>query len=40
MNQPEFWNDLERSTKVNQKVGSLKNRVGHYEKLLSDADDV
>lgn len=40
MNQPEFWNDLERSTKVNQKLGNLKNRVAHYEKLLSSADDI
>ena len=40
MNQPEFWNDLDRSTKVNQKVGGLKNRLGHYEKLLSTADDI
>ncbi|MBQ8161984.1 MAG: peptide chain release factor 2 [Clostridia bacterium] len=40
MNQPDFWNDLERSTKVNQKVGSLKNRLNHYEKLLSTADDI
>lgn len=40
MNQPEFWNDLERSTKVNQKLGNLKNRVSHYEKLLSSGDDI
>lgn len=40
MNQPEFWNDLERSTRVNQKIGNLKNRVAHYEKLLSSADDI
>lgn len=40
MNQPEFWNDLERSTRVNQKLGNLKNRVAHYEKLLSSADDI
>ena len=40
MNQPEFWNDLERSTKVNQKLGHLKNRLNHYEKLLSTADDI
>ena len=40
MNQPEFWNDLERSTKVNQKLGHLKNRLEHYEKLLSTADDI
>jgi len=40
MNQPEFWNDLDRSTRVNQKIGNLKNRVAHYEKLLSSADDI
>ena len=40
MNQPEFWNDTERSTRVNQKLGSLKNKVEHYEKLLSSADDI
>ena len=40
MNQPEFWNDLERSTKVNQKLGRLKTRLAHYEKLLSTADDI
>ena len=40
MNQPEFWNDTERSTLVNQKLGSLKNKVAHYEKLLSSADDI
>ena len=40
MEQPDFWNDLERSTRVNQKVGGLKNRLEHYEKLLSTADDI
>ena len=40
MNQPEFWNDTERSTRVNQKLGSLKNKVENYEKLLSSADDI
>ncbi|MBQ7864993.1 MAG: PCRF domain-containing protein, partial [Clostridia bacterium] len=40
MNQPEFWNDTERSSKVNQKLGQLKNKVEHYEKLLSSADDI
>ena len=40
MNQPEFWNDTERSTKVNQKLGHLKNKLAHYEGLLSSADDI
>ena len=40
MNQPEFWNDPDRSSRINQKLGSLKNRLAHYEKLLSTADDI
>ena len=40
MNQPEFWNDTDRSTRVNQKLGHLKNRLEHYEHLLSSADDI
>ena len=40
MNQPEFWNDQERSTRINQKLGNLKSRLEHYEKLLSGADDI
>ena len=40
MNQPEFWNDTERSTRVNQKLGHLKNKLAHYEGLLSTADDI
>ena len=40
MNQPEFWNDTARSTSVNQKLGHLKNRLEHYEGLLSSADDI
>ena len=40
MNQPEFWNDTERSTRVNQKLGHLKTKLAHYEGLLSAADDI
>ena len=40
MNQPEFWNDTARSTSVNQKLGHLKNRIEHYEGLISTADDI
>ena len=40
MNAPEFWNDLERSTKVNQRISALKNKLAHYEKLNSQADDI
>ena len=40
MNQPEFWNDTDRSAKVNQKLGHLKNKLEHYHSLLSAADDI
>ena len=40
MNQPEFWLDADHSARVNQKLGGLKRKVAHYEKLLSAADDI
>lgn len=40
MNQPEFWNDTDRANHVNQKLGTLKNKLTHYESLMSSADDV
>ncbi len=40
MNQPEFWNDADRANKINQKVGSIRNKLEHYESLLSQADDI
>ncbi|MBR1407663.1 MAG: peptide chain release factor 2 [Clostridia bacterium] len=40
MNEPDFWNDLERSTQVSKKVRTAENKIEHYEKLNSRADDV
>ncbi len=40
MNAPDFWNDLERSTKVNQRISALKNKLDHYERLNSQGDDI
>ena len=40
MNQPEFWNDADRANKINQKVGSIRGKLEHYEGLLSTADDI
>jgi peptide chain release factor 2 len=40
MNAPDFWNDLERSTKVNQRISLLKNKLGHYQKLNNEADEI
>ena len=40
MNEPDFWNDLERSTQVSKKVRAAENKVEHFEKLNRRADDV
>ena len=40
MNAPEFWNDLERSTKVNRKVAVLESKLSHVNSLNQRADDV
>lgn len=40
MNAPDFWNDLERSTKVNQRLSTLKAKLNHYDKLNSQADEI
>jgi peptide chain release factor 2 len=40
MNASDFWNDLERSTKVNQRISLLKNKLGHYQNLNSQADEI
>ena len=40
MNEPDFWNDLERSTQVSKKVRIIENKLEHYGKLVARADDV
>ena len=40
MNEPDFWNDLKRSTEVSRKVRLAENKLEHYNKLISRADDV
>ena len=40
MAEPDFWNDLKRSTEVSRKVRITENKVEHYEKLCQRADDV
>lgn len=37
--QPGFWDNMENSRKVMQKIGSLKARVQSYEELKNDFDD-
>lgn len=36
---PDFWDDMENSQKVMQKIGSLKAKVTGYESLRSDYED-
>ena len=40
MNEPDFWNDLKRSTEVSRKVRISENKLEHYNKLISRSDDV
>jgi len=40
MNDPEFWNDLERSQKVNREIKALKNKVERFKKLWSKIEDL
>ncbi|MBQ7368187.1 MAG: PCRF domain-containing protein, partial [Clostridia bacterium] len=40
---PEVWQDLEKSTKIGREVSAIKNKIAAYEKgatALSDAEDV
>ena len=37
---PDFWNDVENSQKISQKIGELKNVIASYEKLKENYDDV
>ncbi len=36
---PDFWDDMENSQKVMQKIGSLKAKVASYEGVKNDYDD-
>ena len=35
-----FWNDVEKSQKVQRRLKTLKNKVENYEKLCSAWDDM
>jgi peptide chain release factor 2 len=38
--EPDFWNDVENSQKVLQKVKSLKSKLKKYHRLVSDLEDL
>lgn len=38
--EPEFWNDLERSQQVQQKLKRLQGKIGQQEKMVSNWEDL
>ena len=37
---PDFWNDQENSQKISRKLGALKAKLGQFDKLCENFDDV
>ena len=40
MAEPDFWNDLARSTRINQRYKHISGRLEHYKSLCDRADDI
>ena len=40
MAEPDFWNDLARSTRINQRNKHVSGRLEHYKSLCDRADDI
>ena len=40
MNVPDFWNDLEKSAKVTQRVKQLTDKLAHFRDLQAQGDDI
>lgn len=40
MNAPDFWSDMDKSTKVNQRVKHLSDKLAYFARLQGRADDV
>ena len=40
MNEPDFWNDLERSTSITKKARTIEGKLENFGKLSQRADDV
>lgn len=34
-----FWDDLDRSTRVNQRIAAIERKISHYQELISACDD-
>ena len=37
--EPDFWNDSERSQKILQEAGALKNKLADYERVVQSYED-
>lgn len=37
---PGFWEDLGRSTQVNKRIAAIENKIGHFDALVSQRDDL
>ena len=40
MAEPDFWNDLERSTRVNQQAKRIGDKIAHHQSLCKRAEDI
>ena len=40
MNEPDFWNDLERSTSITKKARTIEGKLEHFGKLGQRAEDI
>ncbi len=40
MGAPGFWDDLERSTQVNKRIAAIENKIGHFEDLVNQREDL
>ena len=38
MNSQDFWNDIERSQKVNREIKNLRTKTDRYKKLVSEVE--
>ncbi|NLC31988.1 MAG: peptide chain release factor 2 [Clostridiales bacterium] len=40
MNSPNFWDDLDRSRAVNQRISAIETKIEHYDSLKEMCDDI
>lgn len=40
LNAPGFWDDLDRSRAVNQRISAIESKIGHYDSLIEMCEDI